>query len=447
MKKRKVNFILYWMFWSIVAVCCWNLNGIGGLVTGRGQVFSIVLLVGCLFVLAASGQQFFKSLSNTGIAYLIFMILSVGVGFILRQDFTLARAYACSCLIVLASTTGAREIILKRGYSEFMRLLAIFVCIGSFTVFLSPMVRGYYRNTNLSNTYEFGRWNGFFVNPNSAGFAGVWGLVAAIGFLLVAKKKYTQLFCYALVVGCLSSMVMTFSRGAMITGFAFIISVAFFLLTTNKHVSKKFRNLARITILACVAFTVGGIWFIMSGVENFDLSRVQKSRVVAMQRMLTGQATSSNEQGGRVQFAKFGLEYWTESPFIGHGLGSMQKMPSRYGGIGCHNMHVSVLGESGLLGFIAYLIFLILFALQIQKYKSSPPAKVFLYGVLGVYILYGMSSHNILDDRTTNVIWGIAFAVMSITASRLQELSPQQHPSSQFRPMPGQYWTQQPSQF
>jgi len=112
-----------------------------------------------------------------------------------------------------------------------------------------------------------------------------------------------------------------------------------------------------------------------------------------------------------------GIDYWTYSPLFGHGLGSLHRMPDRYfGGLGCHNTHVMLLGEVGILGFIPYLVFLFVFARASWTAKTTT-VRNFCVSFFLVFIAVGWVAHGMLEDRNLNILLGVCFGLLSLDKS------------------------------
>jgi hypothetical protein len=89
-------------------------------------------------------------------------------------------------------------------------------------------------------------------------------------------------------------------------------------------------------------------------------------------------------------------------------------MPDSYfGGLGCHNMHVAILGESGLFGGIPYAIFLAAWWIQ-SFFCRQLTVRAISLGLAFVFCFFGMVSHGILDQRSVNMLLGVVIGLLSL---------------------------------
>lgn len=404
--RQKKDTILTFAFWIVCVLGLLNINGLTALAFSANRLMSIVFLTMGLVILSRF-PKVSRSIGASGYAFCIFILFYLGLGNIINRDLGLTVSHLNSIFIVIVSAVATRRIVETRGIHYFMKIFLVLVVAGAWTVFLSPYMSGIYakhRNTMLS--HGAGRWMGFFANPNSTGMAGVYALgvcVTCWNFKLrdFPFKKYLPLAVAITGLGVL----LTFSRSSILTFTILGVGYAVFTFKVNRRMlGAIFGGVLTLTI---------AFWFFTGGYKNFDWERQQLKRIVSIEKIIKGES-NERDLGGRMDGVRGGIDYWTESPFIGHGMGMMHSMPRRFfDGLGCHNTHLMVLGETGVIGFTVYLTFLFIFA------KSALAAKTMYVRVFAVCLFLGfignaLVSHGMLEDRNVNILLGVGFALMAM---------------------------------
>jgi O-Antigen ligase len=398
-------------YFSIIAIIClMNLNGVLFVLFQIDRLASIIILASGLFIIGRTMSLWNQCLGPAGKWFMAFLILYVAIGATINFDMAYVISHLNSMFLIFASALVARDYARRNQTPRFLSLLTIITVLGAFTIYLSPFLGSYYANrSTLDRLQNAGRWMGFFANPNETGMAAVNGLVVCLAIWSLPPgttklRKYLPLIVCGLAIG----VVLTFSRGSMIA-FA-IIGVGYALFTL------RFDGRAVGTVIAGLFVFGASYWFFTAGYKSYDWTNEQKKRIHSIEKMITFEETTERDTGGRWNGIVAGLDYWQESPIVGHGLGTMHRMPEKYfGGLGCHNTHIMVLGEVGIAGTWVYIV-----ALMIYYFRSvlviHPAAKVFCLLVLVSFLLFGMVDHGLLDNRSFNILLGAAFGLQSIYA-------------------------------
>jgi O-antigen ligase len=293
----------------------------------------------------------------------------------------------------------------QMGLPRFLGETTIMLCLGAWTVFLSPFLMGFYKTaTNTETVMNAGRFLGFFTNPNMAGLAADMAAAACFACLTLPRKSNGLLIAAISLTGF--GAVLTFSRGALLTLAG--VGIGYLLLTAQ--LGKRGIGL----MIAGVILLGVSFWFFTGGYHNFQWTPQQLRRIKSMEKIMTFQEVDDRDTGGRMIGTAAGLAYWQESPWMGHGLGSLHAMPDEYyGGVGCHNMHVTILGESGVLAGLPYFAFLAMWWIQSLMCRQQA-VKALSLGFAFVYCFFGMVSHGILDQRSVNMLLGVIIGLLSL---------------------------------
>lgn len=403
--KPRPDKVVWYAFLILSIICFWNLNGISYLVFKQGQIFSIGILICGLIILARAGIHFTSELTPPMIAYLVFMTAYIGVGAIGNPDPKYVITYVNAIFIVVASAVATRALVPRIGLGRFLGTTAFLLCLGAWTVFLSPYLSKYYASSGVAEmSSNVGRFIGFFTNPNDAGMNADLAAVACFACLTLARKKSIALIAAISITGL--AAVLTFSRSALLTLAG--VGLGYLALTT------RFKRRAIGMIIAGIILLGVSYWFFTQGYHLFKWTPQQSRRIQSMEKIMTFQEVDDSDTGGRLIGAAGGLKYWLKRPWIGHGLGTLHAMPDKYfGGLGCHNMHVTVLGEAGLFCGLPYLLFLLIWAWHAWMCRQ-PTVRAFSLALVFVYLFFGMVSHGILDQRSMNMMMGICFGLLSV---------------------------------
>ncbi len=401
-------------FWTIAIICLMNLNGILFVIFQIDRLVSVIILTAGLLIIGRTMSLWNQCLGTAGKWFMAFLILYVLIGAAINFDLNLVISHLNSMFLIFVSALVARDYARRNQTPRFLSMLAVVAVLGAYTVYLSPFLGGYYANmggtARLSNA---GRWMGFFANPNETGMAAVHGLVVCLAVWSLPPgttklKKYLPLITVGLAIGS----VLTFSRSGLITFAAIGVSYAVY--------SLRFNGRAVGTIFAGLFVFGASYWFFTVGYKSYEWTPEQKKRIHSIEKIITFEETTERDTGGRWNGVVKGIDYWQESPVVGHGLGSMHRMPEKYfGGLGCHNTHIMVLGEVGIAGVWIYLVALMVFFLRSQMIQI-PAVKTFVFLSLMSFLLLGMVDHGLLDNRSFNVLMGSAFGLQSMYAVKQQ---------------------------
>lgn len=203
--------------------------------------------------------------------------------------------------------------------------IILLLLAGVITILLDSLYFRFNDFQGIGYVSKYGRYSGFYLNPNNASF------VCSLGYILTITKKNNIKFLAILFVffGFL-----TLSRAFM---GAWIIITSIYLFFNRKYLVKS------IFILIISGF----ILFQFSEQLNLDITRFEfltnLFRGNIDQEVLNNDSRSS-------QWAKF-YDGILNSPIIGNGYSSYGKSLDGRGDAGVHNSFLLILGESGFLPF------------------------------------------------------------------------------------------------
>lgn len=231
----------------------------------------------------------------------------------------------------------------------------------------------------LSPKNFYGRFSGFYLNPNPAGF------ICLIGFWFsnVITRKYLKII---LKVIFLIAGLATFSRTF---GFILIFTILI----------SSFTNRSNLLYILGVFFAL--IIFVSFAYKfNFN-----SFRMAAIESLINGEISNNLTEDSRTNTWKKYYNIILNNPFFGNGY---LKLSGKANGIfstqGVHNTPLMILGEAGILPFLFFLFFYIKnLILSIRQIQYN-----YYYLIIITVILYLFTSHNYFDNY---IILGISLWV------------------------------------
>ncbi|KKM21324.1 hypothetical protein LCGC14_1636580, partial [marine sediment metagenome] len=320
---------------------------LGSTVGGLLSYFSFILL-GVYYVFFLRGKPNLWLL-YIGLAYFIISGFQMYNG--VEKDFLIEVAKYL--ILVLFGNSFFKEISRKE--------MLLFLLIGSITVILNAFV--------FPDNY--GRYSGFYLNPNAAGF------ITIIGYCLSYSMKNKRLKTFYQVIFTLAG-ILTFSR-------TFVLLWLLTNLIALKINLKNLRVLGLGIVLITIIFTFGEI--LNLGGQRYEIFKA------VLNSDDSAPAASGIEKDSRTEtWALFYDEIFLH-PFFGDGYGKFQG-----GGIhriGPHNTYILIAGEAGIFPLLLFIIFTLYLCYSSYKIFDKDPSCFFISVVL---ILYLSTSHTYFNS-------------------------------------------------
>jgi O-antigen ligase len=224
----------------------------------------------------------------------------------------------------------------KYYFIDFFKYLVIIVCggqlvyntkINELLIILAIGVSTILFNALFFPT-DYGRYSGFYLNPNEAGFAALIGFAMCFG---VSNQKW-KLIGQFFFTFC---GILTFSRTFLLLWFILIIVSIF-------------QNRKNLKILG-IGF--GTLIFLFSVSELLKLNSDRFSMIDSLVNQ--GRLVESVNKNARTETWSLYYDLITDAPIFGHGYQSF--MSDMIYEDGVHNNYLRVLGESGLIPFLMFI--------------------------------------------------------------------------------------------
>ncbi|WP_411032154.1 O-antigen ligase family protein [Spongiimicrobium sp. 3-5] len=305
---------------------------------------SYALLI--LFYVLSKGGKPNIWLLVLGLAY--FLIAGVNFYSGLERDF---YVFLIKYIIIIV---GGSALVKKTTVNE----LFVFLVIGSISIIAHAV---FFPD-------RFGRYSGFYINPNMAGF------IAIMAYTLTFKIKNFYSKSLAQIIITIGGIV-TFSR-------TFIL---IWVITNLLSISISIKNLRILAIGLglLVSLTIFG--------PMLKLNTERLNQFTAILNKEEGALKSANKESRTETWAVF-YDYVIEKPFFGNGYGAFQTNGLNH--VGAHNSFLLVLGESGIIPFLIFIGLCLYFIFMgAQLFRHTP--YLLMQGI--AFSLFILTCHNFFD--------------------------------------------------
>lgn len=408
-------------FWLAALLALFNLNGLARMAWGVGQAGIIALLVCCAFLarLAFRSIPWRQALGVPGVLLLAswagYLLIGMVAGLAVAgpgiERTPHHQAYLLRCgmsfLIITGAAYGGAMAARRHGPERLMRILLLLLALNCLLTLASPVLATWYQFPPPELSYRF---SGVFWDANEAGLVAC--LAAALGLALLGRGEVSKAWGLLLALALSAVAVLaSFSRIALVV----------LLLLLCCHLFSRAR-VARLTVMAI--FFAGAA--LALNVERLPLQPQQAQRVESLLSLdgfdVERHALQSAFECSRFHAWGQALPRVLEAPLSGQGFGAFRfvKKSSRCqeGGefLGVHNFYLLLLGESGLIPLVLFLLFLggMLWLPWRRPGAAAAPA---VAGWALVIAVYGMVSHSALNHGWSAFIVGLSCALAAGTRS------------------------------
>ena len=408
-------------FWLAALLALFNLNGLARMAWGVGQAGIIALLLCCAFLarLAFRSIPWRQALGVPGVLLLaswagyvlIGMVAGLAVAGPGLQWTPHHQAYLFRCgmsfLIIAGVAYGGAMAARRHGSERLMRILLLLLALNCLLTLASPVLATWYRFPSPELSYRF---SGVFWDANEAGLVGC--LAVALGLALLGRGEASRVW------GLFPALAL--STVAVLASFSRIAIVVLLLLLCCHLFSRA--RVARLTVMALFFIGAG----LALNVERLPLQPQQAQRVESLLNLgdfdVERHALQSAFECSRFHVWGQALPRVLEAPLSGQGFGAFRfiKKPPRCqeGGefLGVHNLYLLLLGESGLIPLVLFLLFLG-GLLWLPWRRPGAVAAPVVAGWALVIAIYGLVSHSALNHGWSAFIVGLSCALAAGTRS------------------------------
>lgn len=408
-------------FWLAALLALFNLNGLARMAWGVGQAGIIALLLCCAFLarLAFRSIPWRQALGVPGVLLLtswagyvlIGMVAGLAVAGPGLQWTPHHQAFLFRCgmsfLIIAGVAYGGAMAARRHGPERLMRILLLLLALNCLLTLASPALAAWYRFPSPELSYRF---SGVFWDANEAGLVGC--LAVALGLALLGRGEASRVWgLFPALALSVVAVLASFSR----------IAIVVLLLLLCCHLFSRAR-VARLTVMALFFVGAG----LALNVERLPLHPQQAQRVESLLNLddfdVERHALQSAFECSRFHAWRQALPRVLEAPLSGQGFGAfrfIKKSPRcQEGGefLGVHNLYLLLLGESGLIPLVLFLLFLG-GLLWLPWRRPGDLAAPVVAGWALVIAVYGLVSHSALNHGWSAFIVGLSCALAAGTRS------------------------------
>lgn len=386
-----------------------NLNIIGSKFFGSSQFLSPIILLLAAGLYVGSGVSFVYGIPKIAQFFGLSLVFVTCVGALSGVAFGLSKSTIvltvisdlASVVVFFAAVATVQAMVSKGGVNsesfviQLCYWLSFLAAMSIFLPFVLPDWQSWVAPTKNPN-----RYSGLFGNPNPASMACLSFMVFGLARTAYDKKVRWVLLSTSLAV---FGIYCTGSR----TGLAsvFLVGVPVGLIVFS--VKDIFR-------FGFVALVLGGIFLLLfqsvTGKAKDRNDRLGRRYAESFELLKTGKLNDSNT-GGRLYLAEVAWKQFKKSPIIGTGISSTRPMPAIHAET--HNYYLQVLVETGLVGFVPFLIFWWVVGLGVIRIRDQHWKRVLVVGIFLAISFYAIGSHTIFTQRNQIFLLGCAIGMLT----------------------------------
>lgn len=250
------------------------------------------------------------------------------------------------------------------------------------------------------------RGEGLAENQNSLAFYLVLGVAMATFLHSRSKHPAAGVIYSAIYVSLILGVVGTVSRfGFLSLIMTLIFTVGFWMRSARERIRQIIIPLL-VFVFAVLYFIPGAYWEVMQNT------------------IFTGDIQSEGNLGSRAQLMETGIEVWKDNPAFGVGMGQFRRVSKNYlnykwqhlAGLVQHNFYVELLAETGLIGFLLFLGWIVAAmrdlwrTMQLKSDYYSPIATIWLI-MFVVFLFRGSTASTMHYDKLLFLMGGISVAI------------------------------------
>lgn len=425
--QKTINTILRFFSVIIAVIGLLNLPNFAVATRGSGTILSYIMLGPSLIMAIYFSLKRSFDANNSLLLLLttIFSYLIIGVanmfiwdeseltsgGRKVTEDWTyILRVMLQTTLVMFASYKYVLFSHSQGRMHKYINLLIGIAVFGALITILSPFL-GFYRpgffQAGYKNTSSLTRPAGFYMNPNSAGYHAVVTLLLVVSVLF--RTKSSRILVFLMIIIAFLSAFITLSKGAILM--SLIVLVSYFGMGTMFF--NRLKSQSRRSLIIVGSLIVGSLaWFVVFLMTQFNqLGAFEQSRLTQIMDLLGGKLNTETTTN-RSDLAAVGLQWISESPILGWGFGAFHYI--RYGGdTGIHNMFLMLIGESGIVPFLLFIVFFVFSIYKSFRIKNMEYRFLSLTFLLFT-LFFANGNHNLFDNYEVGFLFGFICALSKI---------------------------------
>lgn len=369
---------------------------------------SILLLLITIFLLM-NGDIKFKFCNTTFLLLGFLFIVILFIPFSFNVNNSISAVYHLFRFIILVFIIS---LFLKNVWrEEYLIYIAIIMSVCGYLAGLS-IITDYFDITNFSLLYLRDptiRQFGILGECNFA--AGKLGIFLPFTLFLYQyyNRKKIRIKALFYIIGAIIILMAVFLTGSRMGGAIVIFSFILFSLKERRQLMKlnTFLNILVVSIVIVFFISIFGINIIMNSSKiNFIINRYIDLNIFIKTKanLITDRSLSQ-----RIEYLNAGFKMFTDFPLTGVGLGNYiykVKDYSSFTFVYSHNTFISLLAETGFIGFVLFIGLFIQIGKQIyQRYRGSVYSVFYFY--LGISFVNLIIMLFFLHDFANKYFWGM----------------------------------------
>lgn len=397
---------------ALAALTIMNANSVAVLAGAPERLFNPILLLVALTVLLPRIGELRGLASPPMPAFVVFVILFLLAGTFAATrsvEIPLERAlgkiplYGASVLLVLAAFVTARTMDAADGARRDLLLKTVFwpcvlASLSGVAFIAVPAIGGFL------DLLPGERLHGVFGNFNELGGQAGYALVLGLALTMRTRQPFwVVLGTVASIVGVVSS----FSKAAMLGFLPLFALLTYAAAGARIAIRPMLALMLGAVVVAVGGYTLAGM--LLNGDLGIELSTDQRMRLTALMEIISSGALDESATTGRTAIWRVGIEHWTYAPVLGLGLSAFDRVTGI--DMEIHNTALRVLGESGLVGFTAFVVF-VAALVRLILVESRKDVHVLGVGFLLVQLPAVLSTGGILLARNHNILTGLVLGLL-----------------------------------
>lgn len=276
-------------------------------------------------------------------------------------------------------------------HSKIFKVVIIITLLGVLSIIFSSQLG--MDNLAKDNSDDYTRKAGLYLNPNAAGFTAM--ILMAFAFGNNFKNKTVIMLLYG------TALLATFFAASKTS---FVTLAVFTLVFLSKYRLRdiNIKSIVLASVIGIIAYILLQDYLVG---DNYD-------RVMQLTRLAHGD-TSSDVTSSRLDLAKIALGIIADNMLIGQGLYYFTLLPASAThlgyDLGVHNTYLLILGDSGFLPFLLFVLMVISCIRASYKYAGEHYMCYFFVA----YAFFASVNHNLFDNSLVAFLLGFSLASLA----------------------------------
>ncbi len=359
------------------------------MLTGEAEVFSVLILIlvfALLFLrLLDQGKMSFRAMGPVEGSFVTAMVSFIFLGVLMAWTsgkgdaaYWGFRYYTPALLVFVVVYHSISKLRQENKLPRIIRLVRNILFINAFLAVADYLTAG-----GLGLINEDDRYSGLISNANDAGF--LFNVLIILNYYLF-RQRHSRLGLIGILFAGFAVFV-TFSKTAIISAIVILIMIL------RKEITS-----GRLSTRFLLAIVMIGVVYkgsdLLTQVDSLEAT--QGKRLIQIMEFFKGNV--SNEiTTNRTEILEVALDKLRHQWVFGQGIQSFSNIESL--GVGSHNIYILILGESGIIPLILYMVFLLRMAMVTKKKQWRLPGSETVRLLAFALFMYGFTNHNIFFSK------------------------------------------------